>query len=93
MGAPPWTLSCAHSIARLEHDRADVLPSRPRMCPTCGRLRDVVPSRELVCVECGATSEDGAGWKAEVAPDLLERIDNDEVAVYCARCWAAEFGD
>jgi hypothetical protein len=28
-----------------------------------------------------------AGWKAEVAPDLLERVDDDEVAVYCPECW------
>jgi hypothetical protein len=35
----------------------------------------------------------GAGWKAEVAPDLLEGVDDDEVAVYCAVCWAAEFGE
>jgi hypothetical protein len=48
---------------------------------------------ELVCVECGARSVDGVGWKAEVAPDLLEGVDADEVAVYCATCYAAEFDD
>jgi hypothetical protein len=48
---------------------------------------------ELICVECGATTEDGRGWKAEVAPDLLERRDADEIAVYCPECWQAEFGE
>jgi hypothetical protein len=37
-------------------------------------------------------SVDGAGWKAEVAPDLLDRVDDDEVAVYCPRCHSLEFG-
>jgi hypothetical protein len=36
---------------------------------------------ELVCVECSGTSEDGAGWKAEVAVDLLADAELDEVAV------------
>ena len=80
----------------LEHDRADVLPSRPRMCVRCGRLRDVeapaaAGAGELRCEECGTRSVDGAGRKAEVAPDLLERVDDDEVAVYCATCWTREF--
>ena len=92
-----WLLSCGHTVSMLEHERQDVLPSRPRMCARCDRLRDVeAPSAsgagELVCQECGARSVDGAGWRAEVAPDLLERVDDDEVAVYCASCWAAEFG-
>ena len=52
-----------------------------------------MPARGLMCVECGATSEDGVGWNVEVAPDLLEGADKDEVAVYCSRCHAAEFGD
>ncbi len=26
----------------------------------------------LVCIECGVTSEGGEGWKAELAPDLLD---------------------
>ena len=46
---------------------------------------------ELVCQECGVTSKDGAGWRAEVAPDLLEGVDDDEVAVYCRQCWPREF--
>jgi hypothetical protein len=67
------------------------------MCERCGRPRDVerpaaAGARELRCEECGARSGDGAGWRAEVAPDLLERRDDDEVAVYCPRCWASEFG-
>jgi len=66
------------------------------MCGRCGRLRDVegpaaAGAGELVCVECGAKSEDGVGWKAEVAPDLLERRDEDKVAAYCATCWSREF--
>ena len=48
---------------------------------------------ELVCLECGAVSVDGAGWKAEVAPDLLERVDEDEVVAYCPECWEREFGN
>jgi len=80
----------------LDHERREELPRRPRMCSTCGRLRDVegpaaFGAGELVCVECGATSEDGVGWKAEVAPDLLERVDDDEVVVYCRTCWTREF--
>jgi len=91
-----WLLSCGHTVSMLEHERQDVLPSRPRMCARCGRLRDVeAPSAsgagELVCQECGAVSVDGAGWKAEVAPDLLERVDDDEVVVYCRTCWTREF--
>ena len=56
------------------------------------RLAVTKPSA-LTCVECGATSEDAIGWKAEVAPDLLDGVDDDEVAVYCSACWAAEFGE
>ena len=44
---------------------------------------------ELHYAECGARIVDGAGRKAEGAPDLLERLDKDEVAVYCPTCWAA----
>ena len=51
-----------------------------------------VRAGELVCVECGARSVDGVGWKAEVAPDLLERVDDDEVVAYCPECWTREFG-
>ena len=46
----------------------------------------------LICTECGAQSDDGRGWKAELAPDLLEHEDEDEVAAYCPECWAREFG-
>lgn len=66
------------------------------MCERCGRLRQVeapAAAGELVCAECGARSVDGVGWKAEVAPDTLERIDEDEVAVYCKTCWSREFED
>ena len=57
-----WLLSCGHTVSMLEHERQDVLPSRPRMCARCGRLRDVeAPSAsgagELVCQECGACPE------------------------------------
>lgn len=63
------------------------------MCERCGRLRQVeapAAAGELVCAECGARSVDGVGWKAEVAPDLLESVDDDEVAVYCETCWTRE---
>ena len=81
----------------LKHECPGVLPPRPRMCGRCGRLRDVEGpaasgAGELVCAECGARSINGAGWKAEVAPDLLEGVDEDEVAVYCTSCWNREFG-
>ena len=42
---------------------------------------------ELVSVECGACSDvDARGWRAFLTVD-------DEVATYCPRCAAAEFGD
>lgn len=91
-----WLLACGHTAPMLEHERPDVLPSRPRMCERCGRLRDVEApavsgAGELVCVECGATSEDGRGWKAEPAPDLLEGVHEPETAIYCGGCWDREF--
>jgi hypothetical protein len=80
----------------LEHERPEEVPRRPRLCATCGRARPIespaVKALELVCVECGATSEDGAGWKAEVAVDH-EQQDEDELVVYCPACWDGEFGD
>jgi hypothetical protein len=33
----------------------------------------------LTCIECGVTSEVGEGWKAEVAVDLLDEEEPDEV--------------
>jgi hypothetical protein len=47
---------------------------------------------DLVCVECGATSEHGAGWRAELAPDD-RGVDELEVPSYCPECWQDEFGD
>jgi hypothetical protein len=52
----------------------------------------------LICIECGETSEDGEGWKAELAVRLLDEYEfdgegSDEVAVFCPRCWLREFGD
>jgi len=44
-----------------------------------------------VCDECGAQTKDGAG-RAELAPDLLDCADEDEVAVYRPSCWTQEFG-
>jgi hypothetical protein len=41
-------------------------------------------------VECGATSDDGAGWRAALAPDEAG-VDALEVPIYCPSCWAAEF--
>jgi hypothetical protein len=38
---PTWKLSCGHEIPLLEHQRPDDPPRRPRMCPTCGKLRNV----------------------------------------------------
>jgi hypothetical protein len=46
----------------------------------------------LVCAECGATSEDGTGWRADLARDD-EGDDDLEVPVYCPECWEREFGD
>jgi len=91
-----WLLSCGHTAPMLEHDGPGVLPSRPRMCERCGRPRDVEGpaasgAGELVCAECGARSEDGAGWRAELAPDD-EGVDALEVPVYCPGCWESEFG-
>jgi len=37
-----WELSCGHEVDALEHDREDDPPRRPRMCPTCQKLRNVV---------------------------------------------------
>jgi hypothetical protein len=47
----------------------------------------------LICIECGETSEDGEGWKGELAVDLLEEQEPDEVAVFCPSCWSREFSD
>jgi hypothetical protein len=50
------------------------------------RLRRLLGYR-LVCVECGKQSEGGArGWRALLTVD-------GEVAMYCAQCAAAGFGD
>ena len=80
----------------LEHDRPDVLPSRPRMCERCGRVRDVEApahlAKELVCEECGAKSPNGRGWRAELASDD-EGVEEVDLAVYCPKCWRDQFGD
>jgi hypothetical protein len=52
----------------------------------------------LVCDECGETSEDGEGWKAELAVKLLDEDEfdgegPDEVVFFCPRCWSREFSD
>ena len=31
----------------------------------------------LICIECGETSEDGEGWKRELAVDLLDEEEPD----------------
>ena len=96
MNGSRWLLSCGHTAPMLEHERSEVLPSRPRMCERCGRPRDVEGSAadgagELVCAECGARSKDGAGWRAELGPDD-EGVDALEVPLYCPACWRDEFG-
>ena len=47
----------------------------------------------LVCSECGEMSEDGEGWKAELAVALQKDEGRHEVAVFCPECWSREFGD
>jgi hypothetical protein len=52
----------------------------------------------LICSECGETSEDGEGWRAELAVKLVDGYEVDvqrpnDVAVFCPRCWSREFGD
>lgn len=47
---------------------------------------------ELACTACGTTTEDGTGWRAEIAPDDAG-ADVPEIAVYCPECWEREFGD
>ena len=52
----------------------------------------------LVCIECGETSDNGEGWKAELAVKWLDGYEVDgegpvEVAVFCPRCWSREFSD
>ena len=48
----------------------------------------------MTCIECGQTSEDGEGWKAELAVDLIDEVEPDEVAIsYPEECWAREFSD
>jgi hypothetical protein len=59
--------------------------------PAAGR-RGASCRGELVCVECGAWSVDGAGWRAELAPDD-EGVDALEVPLYCPDCWEREFGN
>ena len=41
----------------------------------------------LTCIECGEMSDDGEGWKGELAVDLLDEAEPDEVAVYRPGCW------
>jgi hypothetical protein len=67
------------------------------MCERPPGLREVeAPTASgaggLVCVECGARSVDGADRKAEVAPDLLARID-DEGRGPLPRVLAGQFRD
>ena len=61
-----WLLSCGHSIHMLEHEHPGEPPTRPRMCSTCGRLRDIeAPAArgEFVCEQqCGVVSVDGHGF-------------------------------
>jgi hypothetical protein len=40
----------------------------------------------LACVECGRADDGERGWR-------LTRVDLDEFAWYCPKCWAREFGD
>ena len=79
----------------LAHERPDVLPSRPRMCERRGRLRDVEApagaTAPLECVECGAT-ERGRAWLAGGARPDDAGFEELEVPLYCAACWAREFG-
>jgi hypothetical protein len=46
---------------------------------------------DLVCVECGALSDDGRGWRAEIADDPRDD-EPAEVALYCPACARREFG-
>jgi hypothetical protein len=50
----------------LEHEHPGEPPTRPRMCSTCGRLRDIeAPAArgEFVCEQqCGVVSVDGHGF-------------------------------
>jgi hypothetical protein len=47
----------------------------------------------LRCVECAATSIDGLSWRALLTAGDEEAEDNGEVAVYCPKHAAREFGD
>ena len=47
----------------------------------------------LICTECGKMSEDGEGWKGELAVNLLDEKESAEVAVFCPECWADEFSE
>ena len=47
----------------------------------------------LICIECGEMSKDGEGWKGELAVDLLDEEEPDEVAVYYPECWSREFSE
>ena len=37
-----WKLSFGHEVEGLAHDKASDPPRRPRMCPTCQKLRNVI---------------------------------------------------
>ena len=39
--APTWLLACGHEIPLMDHERPNEPPTRPRMCPICGKLRTV----------------------------------------------------
>ena len=60
----------------------------PRRAKTSYDRRRVAP---LICIECGDYEQNGEGWKGELAVDLLDEEEPDEVAVYCPDCWEREF--
>lgn len=90
-----WLLSCGHTAPMLERDSAELLPSRPRMCERCGRLRQVeAPAAasvdELECEACGARGRDG--FRADDGMGD-EEIPERELVMFCSECLERELGD
>jgi hypothetical protein len=91
-----WMLSCGHTAPMLEHTGRTGC-RRGLGCASDAADRETLSGRRRPGARAplrGVRRGERRGCRlaAEVAPDLLDRVDDDEVAVYCPRCWASEFG-
>jgi hypothetical protein len=75
----------------LEHEQPDVLPSRPRMCATCGRARDVESAEDvdvLTCSNCGRRIPEA---EAKEAGSRYWSDGIGELVPFCGPCSNREF--